>query len=329
VRLYAEDPANQFLPSSGKLEVLRLPTPGPHVRLDSGVIEGDVVTVHYDPMIAKLIVHERDRGSALARLKSALADTFVGGIKSNIEFLETLIAHPKLIAGEFDTGYLDRALHEVLAERSSVPRAVLFAATLWRLREQEQQSLALARTGTDPYSPWAVADAWRSGHLARRHFDFECLGQHFDIRAAGYAGRYQFEWESQSHALEITEQRADRLTWLESAHCEQARVQRLGEQLIVQYQDQRFRLRAIDHYAAVAQERAGGNRVLAPMPGRVVALKASVGQSVQQGEELAVMEAMKMELSLKAPCAGLIEEIRARVGQFVEADALLISLKAS
>src|SRR5690606_39063300 len=97
VRLYAEDPEAGFLPGSGRLEHLELPEPSPQVRIDSGVVEGDTVTIFYDPMIAKLIVHDVDRPSALARLSEALAACAITGPKSNITFLEALVRHPAIV----------------------------------------------------------------------------------------------------------------------------------------------------------------------------------------------------------------------------------------
>ena len=115
VRLYAEDPEAGFLPGSGKLERLRLPAAGSrNVRIDSGVVEGDTVTIFYDPMIAKLIVHDADRPRALARLRAALAECDIAGPKSNIEFLERLVRHPAVVDGTIDTGYLDRHLDEFM-----------------------------------------------------------------------------------------------------------------------------------------------------------------------------------------------------------------------
>src|SRR3990167_6069845 len=114
VRLYAEDPEKNFLPGSGRLARLILPTPSENIRLDGGVVEGDTVTIFYDPMIAKLIAWDTDRPRALARLRDALADCEVTGPKSNVEFLEKLIRHPVVVDGTIDTGYLDRHLEEVL-----------------------------------------------------------------------------------------------------------------------------------------------------------------------------------------------------------------------
>src|SRR5690606_4948782 len=114
VRLYAEDAEAGFLPGSGRLERPRLPPPAAHVRIDSGVVEGDTVTIFYDPMIATLIVHAADRPRALARMREALAGCGISGPKSNIAFLERLVRHPAIVDATIDTGYLDRHLDEFM-----------------------------------------------------------------------------------------------------------------------------------------------------------------------------------------------------------------------
>jgi 3-methylcrotonyl-CoA carboxylase alpha subunit len=151
VRLYAEDPEAGFLPGSGKLERLRLPAPSAHVRIDSGVVEGDTVTIFYDPMIAKLVVHDADRAKALARMREALAQCEVAGPKSNIAFLERLVRHPAVVEARIDTGYLDRHLDEFLPDADAgVDDAHLVAAATARLLLQERAQAARAAASGDP-----------------------------------------------------------------------------------------------------------------------------------------------------------------------------------
>ena len=327
VRLYAEDPHAGFLPSSGTLSTLRLPPAGPHVRIDSGVVEGDAVTVYYDPMIAKLIVHDRDRPAALERLREALMQTEIAGIKSNINFLESLIAHPRLRAGTFDTGYLDRALDEVLEPETTPPTEVLLGATVASLLRGEQHSQALARAGEDPHSPWSHGDGWRLGHPGRRLLDFNVAGQAaVEVSAQGAQGNYDLTLAGQRHAAHGARLDGPRLSFLSAGRAVNLLVHPLGDSWQVHDGRRRYTLKPVDHFAALASTGAAGNLVRAPMPGRVVALKTAVGHTVEAGQELLVMEAMKMELSLKAPRAGSIAEVRAQVGDAVEADAVLVRL---
>src|SRR5690554_5520099 len=168
VRLYAEDPDAGFLPASGRLHHLRLPEASPHVRIDAGVARGDAVSIFYDPMIAKLIVHDRDRPAALARLREALAACSVDGPKTNIAFLEALVRHPAVVEARIDTGYLDRHLDEFTGQPDdAVDPCLLYAAATAALLQQEQAQRQAAAASGDPTSPWAIADGWRLGHAGQ------------------------------------------------------------------------------------------------------------------------------------------------------------------
>ena len=322
VRLYAEDPDQNFLPGSGKLQTLRLPAPSQHVRLDGGVIEGDTVTIFYDPMIAKLIVFDTTRAQALQRLREALAASEIVGPKSNIAFLERLARHPAVVEGRIDTGYLDRHLEEFLVGDVAPSDQVLFAATTAALLHDE---LSVGSLATDPHSPWAKADAWRIGHAGKRIIALTLREQRHDIEAYGHGGSYQLR-----HGEATCEVRGARL------HDDSLSARFDGEALRIPLRTdaahvllhdasgQRYSFARAAAFAWESKDAAGGNQVIAPMPGRIVLVKAKAGDVVEQGQELLVMEAMKMELALKAPRAGAIESINATQGEFVEADAVLV-----
>ncbi len=326
VRLYAEDPEQHFLPGSGKLQILRLPPPSAHVRLDGGVIEGDTVTIFYDPMIAKLIVYDTDRSQALQRLREALAACEIVGPKSNIAFLERLASHPAVVEGRIDTGYLDRHLDEFLAGDTAPADPLLFAAATAALLCDEA---AASSAAGDPHSPWSRPDAWRIGHAGKRLVALAWREQRLEIEAHGYGGNYRL-----GHG---------------DASCEVCGARFDGEALSARFDGESLRLRTRadaqrvllhdadgrrHHFARAAafawasRDAAGGNQVIAPMPGRIVLVKAQAGDQVEEGQELLVMEAMKMELALKAPRAGAIESISATQGEFVEADAVLVRFKS-
>src|SRR5690606_23821146 len=130
VRLYAEDPGRGFLPSTGRLLHLALPTATPHLRVDSGVEQGDEVSVHYDPMIAKLIVWDRDRDGALRRLQGALRGAAIAGVASNLDFLSRVAAHPAFRAGDIHTGFIDRHLDELVPGSGAATERQLALAAL-------------------------------------------------------------------------------------------------------------------------------------------------------------------------------------------------------
>lgn len=333
VRLYAEDPEAGFLPGSGRLERLRLPSPDAHVRIDSGVVEGDTVTIFYDPMIAKLIVHDADRPAALARLRQALAACDIAGPKSNVEFLERLVRHPAVVEGRIDTGYLDRHLDEFMPAPHDGDTDLLLAAAAGQLLAQEREALARAGASGDPTSPWAIADGWRLGHGGQRSLAFLQGEQRHELHAHGSGGDYRIGFQGRSwHVQGARREGGDGLSLRIGGRGRRFTLvmDTLPEgrqRLVVHDGDRRLRLLGVAMYRHERTDAgSAGDRVLAPMPGRVVLVRAAAGDEVEAGQELMVIEAMKMELSLKAPRAGTVAEVRAASGDFVEADAVLVAL---
>jgi 3-methylcrotonyl-CoA carboxylase alpha subunit len=334
VRLYAEDPEAGFLPGSGKLERLHLPQADAHVRIDSGVVAGDTVTIFYDPMIAKLIVHDIDRPTALARMRDALAQCEIGGPKSNIEFLERLARHPAITGGTIDTAYLDRHLDEFMPD-AQVDRGLLVAAATAQLLAQEQAARDAAAASTDPTSPWAIADGWRLGHAGKRDLAFLHRGERLLVSAHGSGGDYRVNLgagvDGDGATVEVAGARiADgTLSARIDGEAHRFAVDLDTQRTVAHDGRRRLRLEPVGVYRRDAGAAGdGGNRILAPMPGRVVVVKKAAGDDVHAGEEVLVIEAMKMELSLKAPRDGRIAEVRAAAGDFVEADAVLVALES-
>jgi 3-methylcrotonyl-CoA carboxylase alpha subunit len=320
LRLYAEDPQQGFLPGSGTLQRLRLPKPGAHVRIDAGVIEGDTVTIFYDPMIAKLIVWDRTRADALQRMREALAQCDVIGPKSNIDFLERLVRHPAVVEGRIDTGYLDRHLDEFLgADDADDPAFAFAAATAWLLHE-ERAAVRAAAASADRHSPWASTDGWRLGHRGKRIVMLD----HVAISAYGSGGNYTLAGAADAKAA-IADARLEDGTL-------SARFDGVARRVDVAIDADRIivhdgaRRRVFEHTPPFAFERgedAGADSLRAPMPGRIVLIRAVAGEQVLAGQEIMVIEAMKMELSLKAPQAATVVSLHAVAGDFVEADAVL------
>ncbi len=329
VRLYAEDPESGFLPGSGRLDKLCLPIPSGHVRTDGGVIEGDTVTIFYDPMIAKLIVWDEDRPRALVRLRDALAACEIIGPKSNIAFLEALIRHPMVVDGRIDTGYLDRHLDAVLPTPEPPSAIDLAAAASVALLRDEDVARDAARASTDPYSPWALSDGWRLGHASDRVLCLLHRGERHLLHASGSTGTYRVSSDGFAVAVdgarvhdEILSARFDGLALRYRANADAAAVR-------VHDGTRRLRFERVPAFQITTEIGVGGgNRVTAPMPGRIVLVKVKTGDAVEAGQELLVMEAMKMELSLKSPRAGTVATLQANAGDFIESDAVLVTLEA-
>jgi 3-methylcrotonyl-CoA carboxylase alpha subunit len=333
LRVYAEDPEQGFLPGSGKLERLRLPHACAHVRVDSGVVEGDAVTIFYDPMIAKLIAWDSTRELALVRMREALAVCDIVGPKSNIEFLENLVRHPAVVSGRIDTGYLDRHLDEFLHapkmpdRNTASPRenALLAAASAWLLHE-ERAAIASARASGDPHSPWSRADGWRLGHPGKRIVALADHGSRREIVAHGAEGDYTLTLEGTTHVCAGATLADLSLNLALDGEMQRWRADIADERIGMHDGERRyvfFHAPAFAHSVAIA---GTSDRIVAPMPGRIVLVKAKTGDTVAEGDEVLVMEAMKMELTLRSPRAGRIDSIQATAGDFVDADAVLVRL---
>ncbi|MBW8270893.1 acetyl/propionyl/methylcrotonyl-CoA carboxylase subunit alpha [Caldovatus aquaticus] len=334
-RVYAEDPARDFLPSTGRLVHLRQPREVPgRVRVDTGVREGDAITPHYDPMIAKLIVWGEDRPAALRRLVAALGEYEVVGVRTNLGLLRAIAAHPAFAAGELDTGFIARHAAALLpaAEPAAVPAAVWAAAALAALRDQRAAITAAARSSGDPFSPWAETDAWRLNgdgyqdlHLRHGGGATLVLRSHplpdgsvrLDL-PDGPPVRAALEEDAEGGLRLVLDGVARRLS-----------VARQGVEFtlfLAGHGEHTVRLE--DPLAPPRAETAGSERVTAPIPGRVTRVLVRPGERVERNAPLVVIEAMKMELTLRAPVAGVIAAVSYGVDEMVEEGAELVTFAA-
>ena len=311
-RLYAEDPETGFLPSTGQLARLRF---SDLARNDTGVAEGDSVTPWYDPMIAKVITRGADRAEALAALVAALKETDVAGLTANTGFLARLAQHPGFVAESFDTGLIDRDLEALTAPAAATP-AHLAAA-------------AIAALDLRPDTPRL---GWRQWGVASHRLTLSHRGEDIVLRLEVAEDRLILTGEEIS--LELQD-------WTVTDNTIQARIatgrRRLdahvaalpqpgGTLYSVQIDTERQEFLLADPLQGGAGQGASGNLVMAPMTGLIVAVSASPGDRVQAGDALGVIEAMKMETALLAPCDGVVSELHCAAGDQVEGGALLISL---
>jgi acetyl/propionyl-CoA carboxylase alpha subunit len=162
-RIYAEDPYNGFLPAIGKI-IRFIPPEAPGIRVDSGIQSGDDITIHYDPMIAKLIVYDNTRAGAIRRMQTALAQTVILGTTTNIPFLQALLAHPTFLEGEVDTGFVDLNLDSLLPEQPSLSDEALVAAALMEMNgSRVGEGFKPSPSDEYDHDPWSRADGFRVG----------------------------------------------------------------------------------------------------------------------------------------------------------------------
>ena len=325
VRIYAEDPDHGFLPASGHLDTLMLPETGDGLRIDSGVTAGDTVSVHYDPMIAKLIVHAADRAQALLAMQRALARCEIEGLKSNVHFLEQLVRHPAVVEARINTGYLDKHMDEFLPRSAEPPALMQIVAATAAALDDENNPGTVA---SDPHSPWAAADGWRIGRAGARVMALEHAEQRIEATIRGHSGNYRLQLEDSEHNVEGARMHGHFFSAVIDGHRRSfAHLRGRSMRVLHDEEGRRWRFRRAAAFTWAGDAAAGGDTVVAPMPGRIVMLKAGAGDQVSEGDELLVMEAMKMELTLKAPRDGRIARVNAAEGEFVEADAILVSFE--
>ena len=337
-RLYAEHPEAGFLPSTGQLRRLALP---PHaafgpaqahgIRVDSGVREGDTITPFYDPMIAKLIAWGETREQARHRLRQALEATRIAGLQTNVQFLHRLLGDPAFAEGVVDTGLIARQ-QEVLLAPPSLSRSLACAAAVGALLEVERAQQ------TD--DPWSAGDGFSNGVLPPRSLRFDSpwgpldctlwppsAGQPLRLQTPGAAQPQPFacaarlkrvDRATQAFSLVLTlgTERAQmdgvllgEMTFQVFSGGEQATLQRLGADL------------------GSADAGSAGGRLTAPMPGKIIALHVQPGDTVQAGDPLLVLEAMKMEHTLVAPAAGQVSELLHAVGDQVSEGVELLRIE--
>ena len=318
-RIYAEDADKGFLPATGTLTYLRFPAATEEVRVDTGVREGDQITPHYDPMIAKLIVHGPDRPAALAHLRAALGETRIAGTVTNAGFLARLAAHEGFAAGDVDTGLIYRDRETLTAPAVRPPEVVAIAALA---------VLGYLGRPAGPADPFANLRGFRAWGQARQTVQFESEAGRLDAIVT-YVGQNQFAVEAGEETLtvevvDVADPDALRLSVDERIFT--AAFTRDSSALTVFLAGASYRV-VLYSSKADAEEAAGDDSLVAPMPGLVKVVAASAGASVAKGDALVVLEAMKMEHTMKAPRDGVVAELMVSPGDQVEDGALLLALE--
>ena len=321
VRLYAEDPARNFLPSTGKLVHLRLPEEDAHVRVDTGVRQGDTVTPFYDPMIAKVIVHDRDRTSAMRRMAALMAATEVVGVTTNSVLLEALCSHPAFVGGEVDTGFIERYRGDLFPKAAPADDRAFAVATLARVSEWTPASA----------DPWDMKNGFRLldvGHDEVRWLDGEREVVVLVRRHRNGTLGLELPGGSQTATVRPAGEGALAITLGDDRF--EARVVRRDNDYTVFAGKGGRRLRLVDpldvtQYEATAADQTA---VRSPLPGKIIDLRVKAGDSVSKGQPLLVLEAMKMEHTLSASADGKIKSVRYAVGEQVPEGADLVEFEA-
>jgi 3-methylcrotonyl-CoA carboxylase alpha subunit len=310
-RVYAENPTKNFMPSVGRIKTWRMPQATDGVRIDDGYREGDAVSPYYDAMLAKVIAWAPTRQAAIDKLNRALEETDVRGVVTNIPFLSALVTHPTVRANAIDTGFIERELTNLTATAATSGDLELGAAVAAILADEQKAARGEA------HSPWRTF-GWMPVGRRQRVFSFR-QGQGAEQRAI-------LQYGSGPSTLTVGDRE---LAFAYSPVGEgeidltldgvMSRIVFVieGHELYLRTRNGRFELHWVDPFGGETEEQAGEDKIVAPLPGTVVALLAEEGAKLEKGAPILTLEVMKMEQTLRAPYAGVLKKIKCKVGDIV------------
>jgi len=296
-RIYAEDPEHDFLPSTGRLTVLQAPLETAHVRIDSGVTQGDEISVFYDPMITKLVVWDIDRERALERLIQALSEYKIAGVTTNIAFLYNLASSQAFRRGDVNTGFIEEHEDEIFHRRQADLDYAAPLAAQAILSERKNTAQDLAEQSNEPNSPWHLVNHWRISDNSPQQINITIGTEQVEAMAADSALPANVKVVSDESGFMLFTPNGV------------------------------FRCAATQPDLGLDQAQESGGNLAAPMNGTVVTLLVDVGAMVAKGETLMVMEAMKMEHSIVAPSDGKVSEFFYQPGELVDGGAELLAFE--
>jgi 3-methylcrotonyl-CoA carboxylase alpha subunit len=307
-RIYAEDPAHDFRPSIGKIVHLHAPAASEHVRVDTGIEQGDAITPFYDPMIAKLIVWDETRELAVRRMAQALGEFEIAGVANNVEFLRRLVTSPSFSSVRLDTSLIEREHDWITQPAEAVPDPAMVLAAL--------RIMGLDDVGVDP-SPWAARDGWRMNAVLERTIRLKSGDRALDISVAHRGAEFGMRIYDRELVVSRGSHNGSDVEAVVDGRRVHGRVVAVAARYHVFADGRHFDFEYEDPLDVEAQHHGGEGSLLAPMPGRVVTLIAEPGQRVEKGAPLMVLEAMKMECTIHAPAAGRVESFHFAAGDQV------------
>ena len=329
VRVYAEDPAQDFRPSTGQLVHLRFPAETANIRLDTGVVANDSVTPFYDAMIAKIITDGPNRAEALRQMQRALAATEIVGVATNIAYLQKILAHPGYQAGGFNTHFVEDERANLLPQEAEIPRDIGLLAALHSLgRIMESERLRALRTA-EPASPWCSLPGFRVNLPTRFQFHYRAGDTTVVIELAKTGVAWRATIGDVTEAIEHFQVDGNRVHLALSTRAIQGTVVVTPKDTQVFVGGAHYRLQTIVLLPTGEDADEVAGKMVAPMPGSVIAVLVKPGDKVTRGTPLLILEAMKIEHTINATFDGTVSEILFQAGDQVLTEGVeLITLEA-
>jgi 3-methylcrotonyl-CoA carboxylase alpha subunit len=315
-RIYAEDADKGFLPATGTIREWREPA-GEGIRVDTGFRAGDVVTPYYDALLAKLIAWGGDRPQALGRLVDALGGFEIAGVTTNLAFLKALLTHPLVARGEIDTGFIEREI-SALTRTTPAVAALDLAAACVSVLVREQHEHEHAQAATLDTSPWNRTDGWTLTGRRSRRVRFRHGAEQYDTVLWYGRDGFTMEFADTNARLQFVPRDGGVFDMCLGDAPERASVAWSGRDLDVTTPRGHLKLQWIDPFAGKVADLAAASRIVAPMPGTVTRILAEAGADLPRGAPLIVLEAMKMEHTLRAPSDGRLKALKCAVGDVVQ-----------
>jgi 3-methylcrotonyl-CoA carboxylase alpha subunit len=322
-RVYAENPQKNFMPSVGRIRTWHLPPQADGLRIDAGYREGDIVSPYYDAMLAKVIAWAPTREAAIDRLNHGLEEADVRGVVTNIAFLSALVSHPEVRANKIDTGFIEREL-KALTEAAAAPGDLELAAAVAAILGDE----ATATQG-EAHSPWS-SFGWMPVGRRERVFSFR-TGQAAEQTVTLRYGKGPSDLVIGERAIVFASSASEAGGYDVTLDGVKSRVHAVieGHELYLRTRNGRFELHWVDSFGGETEEQVGDDRIVAPLPGTVVALLAEEGATLEKGAPILTLEVMKMEQTLRAPFAGILKKIKCKVGDIVQEGVELAEIEPS
>ncbi|HRW28718.1 MAG: acetyl/propionyl/methylcrotonyl-CoA carboxylase subunit alpha [Alphaproteobacteria bacterium] len=294
-RLYAEDPGNNFLPQTGTLHHFTCPAPDLNFRLDSGIDQGDEISIYYDPMIAKLVVWGQNRSEALRHMRQVIKNTAIAGVKTNLEFLYHVFMNKAFSVADFDTGFIEKHRAELTRRFDEMPVPVLVLAALSELMPHME--------GKDV---WDWSDGWQLNHSLKVNLTFTANNKSHEVGVTYLKDGFEISVSDRPYKVKLLKKEQDDFSILIDGR-------KISGKVIMQKQDFTVfcdgKVAYLHHYIPGADkqnDQATSGTVVTPMPGKVSNILVADGADVEEGEPLVILEAMKMEHTIKAPRKGIV-----------------------
>jgi 3-methylcrotonyl-CoA carboxylase alpha subunit len=311
-RVYAENPQKNFMPSVGRIKTWQTPRAVDGLRIDSGYRKGDAVSPYYDAMLAKVIAWAPTRQAAIDRLNRGLQETDVRGVITNIPFLSALVTHPEVRANAIDTGFIERELKNLTAASYEAGALELGAAVATILADEKTAA------GSDVHSPWRTF-GWMPVGRRQRTFSFRYgQGVEHEVTLHYGAGPSTLTVGEREFAFAYSVNAEGEIDVTLDGAISRVMTVIEGHELYLRTRNGRFELHWVDPFGGDDEEQVGEDKIVAPLPGTVVALLAEEGATLEKGAPILTLEVMKMEQTLRAPFAGVLKKIKCKVGDIVQ-----------